>query len=140
MAESARFKTTNVIHQTGHILPFYQITSDYYFPKLLPVSKGIQTENQCPTCKRDGHYGVLIRNHDNSRNIWAPLEFVYKLNNKSVLEKTDVFYTWEHYGMSMIPGRGPFFARPFLLVSELVKNILEKQKIRNMFFTQVQIT
>lgn len=37
-------------------LPFYHLYTELNFPKSLPMSEGLVTEDQCPVCKRNGYF------------------------------------------------------------------------------------
>jgi hypothetical protein len=141
-AEKIEPQLLQVMNKAGSLLPFYHLKTNQIFPKMLSESKGIQIEerSQCKVCKRDGHFGVLIMYDDYRPNVWAPMEFAYSIDDKSILEKYDIFNTWENFGMSVLRDKKPQFARPITLLSERVRDILESSKVKKITFDQITIT
>jgi hypothetical protein len=114
---------------------YYHFVSYIYFPQVLGKSKGLQIEDQCQRCRRNGFYGVGFP-------VFVPYEFNYQLDDKSILLQSDVFSTWEHFGTSNLKAEGNKvirFARPLPIVSEKVKMLFEELGVKGAAFYPVYI-
>lgn len=110
----------------GEKLPYWHMTSEVEFPSV-DFSPSLRVEPlwQCPVCKKNGWIGSNLR--ENGKTHILPFLFSYKEVSQQLLNKSDVFVTWECFGKSSIKVEGIFgigFARPILIVSEKVKNVL----------------
>lgn len=111
--------------RTEKPLPWWQLVPQYTFPKADPSSEGFIVERQCQECRRDGHFSDPGR-----RNV----SLVYQLPKRAVEELPHICATWECFGNSSltedppgeIPQRVIGFARPLLIVSEVVAGVLHR--------------
>lgn len=129
-------------------LPYYHFNPQFTFPEMLPESEGIKTDDQCPVCKRNGFYDYRIYPKDDNGEIIVeqikdvPRKYIYNIPDKTILEKSDIFFTWEHFGPSNLIASGNKvvgFARPRLIVSERVKSVFEKCSVKNTLFEEIFI-
>jgi hypothetical protein len=74
--------------KTGARLPFWQLRPMFVMPPMAPETKGMQIEGQCPTCRRDGHYG-------------SDLEPAYRLDAATLAALPPLSQTWECFGLSI---------------------------------------
>jgi hypothetical protein len=123
-------------------LPFYHLNPPLYFPKSDPDSKGLKIENQCHICHRDGYFNdVVIGNLVKGiKTEVKPLQLVYTSIEEGLLKGSDVFYSWEHMGTSNIKPVGVKvlrYARPLLVISKLMKDLLIEFKVKNVIFEQI---
>lgn len=89
----------------------------------------ISEKKQCEDCKRDGYFNIPH----------IPLLLRYKNVNEEILNN-DVLCTYECFGLSALrePFKDSVFASPKYIISDKLKNILEKNKAtRCMSFTPV---
>lgn len=123
-------------------LPFYHLNPTLYFPKSHSESKGLIIENQCHICHRDGYFNDVVIG-DFVKEIKTevkPLQLVYTSTEEGLLKESDVFYSWEHMGISNIKPVGVKvlrYARPLLIISKTVKDLLIKFKVKNVVFEQI---
>ncbi len=120
---------------------YWEIYPLHTLPKVSPDSIGISTENQCPKCKRDGHFDVLKQKK----------LYIYKEISNDFLQQADIFNTWEHFGNSNLIPDPPLppsvygfqkivhFAKPRLIMSEKAKKMFESWKLRGVEFVPVTI-
>lgn len=133
---------TQVVDIKTGLLPFYHLTTNVYFPKSLAESEGLITENQCSDCLQDGYFNdVIIGNIEKGIPTQSkPLKLVYENVDISFLREFDLFNTWEHMGNSNLNAEGKRvvrYARPMLIVSESVKEVFERFKVKNSVFDEV---
>lgn len=136
---------SNVVDRKGASLPFYHLNPKPSFPKSLPESEGLKIENQCPVCKQNGYFNDAIIGDLNKEisTYVAPLNLHYKDVEKSFLQQSDIFHSWEHMGLSNLKAEGNKvirYARPLLIVSEKVKKTFEEFKIKKLTFDEVIIS
>jgi hypothetical protein len=127
-------------------LPYYHFNPELNFPKLLPESEGIVTDEQCPICKRNGFFDHQVFPKDASGEVivdqvgFVSRKYKYSSIDKTLFDQSDVFFTWEHFGYSRLKSDGKYvirYARPRLIVSEIVKKVFEDQKIKNALFEEI---
>jgi hypothetical protein len=56
------------------------------------------------------------------------------------LQRSDIYYTWEHIGCSILQAGGNRvvrYARPLLIVSQKLKDLLEEMKIKKLLFSRI---
>ena len=111
-------------------MPYVELRGEATLPPFSAKTKYFQKEGECSHCKRNGFF------HYQSKD----LHLVYENLPAEFLEN-DVLLTYERFGYSIL--RTPFkdsgFASPLFVVSELVKNIFEEEKIKNVTFEPVTI-
>lgn len=122
-------KTVNLSNKE---LPYRHLTSDVELPKVYssPYLR-VDPLSQCIHCKKNGWLGTPDTD--------GFLLLTYRNVSNEILSNSDVFITWERNGVSRNTIDGEFgirFARPFIIVSEKVKNILMKYN-RHLIFEEV---
>jgi hypothetical protein len=132
-----------VFDQKENQLRFYHLSSKFSFPRMLPQSQGLKVEDQCEVCKKNGYFNdVIIGDIEKGIKTYiAPFVFHYEID-KVLLNQSDIFHTWEHIGLSNLKSEGNKvirYARPLLIVSERVKEILETFKLKKVSFSEVII-
>jgi len=125
-------------------LRFYHLHTEICFPKSLPSSEGLVTDRQCPVCKSNGYFSDA-KIGDFKRGIptiITPLRLKYQGISKEFLKSSEVFNTWEHIGLSNLKAEGTKvirYARPMLIVSELIKLSFEEYGVKDVKFEEVTI-
>lgn len=135
-------ETSPVVDYSGNPLPFHHLHPTLSFPKLLPQSQGLKIEGQCPICKQNGYSNeVIIGDLEKGiRTRVMPLTFHYEGVDRNVLNRSDIFRTWEHMGSSnliMDGNRVLRYARPLLIISGKLKQALESLKIKKLSFSEI---
>lgn len=134
----------NVIDSKGKPTNYYHFTSKYIMPKKSYKSTGLVIDHQCPVCSRNGFFNEAIAEESENGKRYKPLpiKLVYENIDKEFLESSDIFVTWECFGWSNLVAEGfkaVRYARPFVIVSENIKNAFEDFKIKNVNFEEVYI-
>lgn len=115
----------------SELLPFYNLNSQYFLPKFSCKTIGYEIDNQaqCYLCQQNCYFGIP--------NI--ELELHYNELPKELLEKSDIFCTWEHWGYSFKEdGRHNLkYSKPSLIVTEKFKNAIEKLGIKYVLFSPI---
>ena len=109
---------------------FYHLDGESELPRFISGSKGVITESQCKSCGQDGFFDTMKE----------VAEYHYPKNN--LFKTADILTTWEHFGPSIKhpTGNRVFrLARPKIIVSGKVKNILENIKYSKLNFEQIKI-
>jgi hypothetical protein len=83
----------------------------------------------CRHCDRDNYFHAGAE----------PAQFAYRRSDVGEGPLPDVAYTWECFGRSYLGDRGLRIARPRVLMSARVFDILRRLKIRKLEFTPVRI-
>lgn len=132
----------NVSNRRGDKLPFYHFFSAIRLPKAYET-KGLILENQCKVCKRDGHFNDMVmgnlENHTPSKIL--PVQLLYKKRDLDLIHQFDILSTWEHMGISNKKATGNLvvrYARPMLVVSDSIKEIMEKLQLENLKFEPIK--
>ncbi len=125
-------------------LPFYHLSTEFFFPKSLPSSEGLVIDRQCQVCKRNGYFtDAKIGNYKKGiPTVITPLILKYKGISHEFLNSSDLFNTWEHLGLSNFNAEGMKvirYARPMLLVSENLKNAFEEYGVKDVLFEEAII-
>lgn len=132
--------------KTKAILPYSHFKPDLFFPKMNNDSEGITTDEQCSVCKQNGYFDIIEfpanLDSENAINQVRDIPRKYKYSNVSteLLNRSDIFYTWEYFGYSNLIATEKKvigFARPRIIVSEIVKSIFEKFPIKNVLFEKI---
>src|ERR1043165_794402 len=84
-------------------LDYYFLNPELNFPKMLPESEGIITDEQCPVCKRNGFFGEVIFEKNYNGTLTGKVthiapKYKYHIDSNGFIEQSDIFYTWEHSG------------------------------------------
>ena len=133
-----------VLDSSDNELPYYYLTSKLSFPSMSNESNGVIVEGQCQFCKRDGHFAKVIVGNLSlgiKTKIITP-HYIYKIENDSFLDQSDIFTTWECFGNSRLKTEGKYirhFARPELLVSAELKDKLEECNLKSLNFFPITI-
>lgn len=132
-----------VHYKSFSVLKYYHLTSSFTLPKMDSSSTGFELSRQCEFCQINGYFDQLIigGNDDGSTKI-IDKKYVYKDVDEKLLNFSDVFTTWEHFGISWLNSNGAmkyYYARPRLIISENMKNIFENMKIKFADFCKVEI-
>ena len=113
----------------GKFLNCYQLIPKSKLPPFSKTSKGVEIENRCKKCKLDGYYWKLN----------TPLVLHYHNFDESILKRSDIFFTHEHFGNSAL--REPFneskFALPLYVCGPKIFEIFNDLKIKEIKFEPV---
>lgn len=112
-------------------LPWVQLLVRHKMPRMHPDTRGIITERQCPSCRRDGHFHTVT----------TPEEAVYDASGLDLERLPDFVRTWEHFGNSVLtePFRESVLATPLVFVKPRVYEMLREHGVRGMQFTPVRL-
>ncbi|NDK55414.1 hypothetical protein [Pontibacter fetidus] len=128
-----------VVDKKNQSIDFYHLYTRLNLPKFKETSTGYVTEDQCPVCMRNGFYNdVTIGNP----TIVKPLAFTYNYEDLVLISNAIILKTWECRGLSNKVKSGNKvvrFARPWIVVREDLKEVLESEKIKNIHFEQIII-
>lgn len=135
---------TKVVDYRGKELPYYYLTSDFMLPKATDI-KGLIIEGQCNVCKQNGYFNdVIIGNiKQGVPTVIKPVEFFYNNIDDNFLRQSDVFLSWEHMGKSNLVAHDKYvvrYARPLLIVSELLYNFLTSKGVKNIKVEPINFT
>jgi hypothetical protein len=107
--------------RSGHPLKVRQLRAQATLPRFTGATSGVVRERPCPTCKRDGHFGIPH----------VPIELHY-----SIWPTADIhlFATYERFGNSRL--RTPFskcvFAAPLLVAGPRLLETLATRSPRGL--------
>lgn len=124
-----------VSSRNGNPLPYFHLWSSVTLPRLrYEVNPNLSVEPKlvCPICNRSGYFNTL---HQEG--------FVYDDLPKDVLAKSDIFLTWEYFGLyNRVPTslRKIKYARPQIVVSERFKDVVEDFSVKEICFENVTYT
>lgn len=109
----------------------YQLIPKTQLPKMSDTSKGMVRQNQCSLCNRDGYFHTTK----------IPFEPHYDNLAEGLLNKSDIFSTYEHFGISRIRENfsDSHLAQPLILVKPTVMNALNDLKIKGLRFEPVVV-
>jgi hypothetical protein len=114
--------------ETKEALPLWEVRAEIILPKFSESTTGFEIEKACRDCRRDGYFGI-------PKNPFRP---VYPEKVLSSI-KANVLATWEQFGLSRL--RTPFedsvFAAPVLLVSDVLRRVIEQEKIAGVAFERL---
>lgn len=135
---------SKVMNQIGNDTDYYHLTSNNVFPPMLNESEGITVENQCQVCKRDGyfdtvHIGNILKG---IKTKVIPCKYKYQIQDERLLCSSEIYVTWELFGNSRRNTGGKYvihYARPRIILSRRVKDILELLEIKDLIFYPVEI-
>jgi hypothetical protein len=130
-------------NKTKAELPYYHLFPAFNFPKMLPDSEGIVTDEQCLVCKRNGFFDErILPVSPGNPVVDVPRIYKYNFNEIKDLAQSDIYCTWEHFGYSNLFAQGKKmirYARPGLIVTENVKATFESLKLGNAKFEEVYL-
>jgi hypothetical protein len=130
-----------VVDKKRSKLSFYHLNPKLNFPKASSKSSGLIVDEQCQTCCRNGYFNdVVIGDLKNVETYVKPVKLIYDDVEDTLLNKSDIFNIWEHIGKSNLTPHGNNvirYARPMLIVSELLKEKFETLKVKNAKFEEV---
>ncbi len=119
-----------VVDMQSNVLPFKELRPEATLPPFSKLTKGYELEDQCKHCMRDGFFNIPR----------VELKLVYENIDPSFF-KYNVLTTNELFGTSCI--REPFsesiFAKPILIVSDKVVELLKSETIRTDSFDPIKI-
>lgn len=117
---------------------YFLLQSEFILPRMSSDSSGIQTEDQCLHCKRDGHYDVLEKApFPKKGNVVKTLEYRYPSLKVNDLKGHDVLMTIECFGKSnLFPKKNRTFslAKSRIAVSQKVLDVLIKHEIQMVYY------
>lgn len=133
-----------IIHyRSFSVLKYYHLMSSFVLPKMDSSSSGFEISRQCDLCQRNGYFDhLIIGGNENGTTKIVDKKYIYKNIDLKILNMTDIFSTWEHFGISWLNSKGTmkyYYARPRLIVSENIKNVFEDMKIKFAFFEKVEL-
>lgn len=119
-----------VYNVKGQKMPFMEIRGEATFPPFSSKTTGYEIGKQCLFCKRDGFFDIPH----------VPLKLGYENLDGNLPEK-NILITYERFGYSKL--RQPFkesgFAEPKFIVSEDLKDLFEREKVRGVEFELITV-
>ncbi|HUG13552.1 MAG TPA: hypothetical protein VMM78_00925 [Thermomicrobiales bacterium] len=117
-------------HIDHRLLPWWQLLPAVTMPRMSLSTSGIEMGDQCPACRRDGHFDHLFQ----------PLMIAYAHDDIATPDALpDAAITWERFGLSVL--KDPFtesnIAPAKLLVKPSIYHVL--RQIRGVTFDLVSI-
>ncbi len=111
-------------------LPYMELRGEAILPSFSHKTDGYIKEGECPYCKRDGYFN----------NSPEKLSLVYENLPSHFLTK-NILITYERFGLSALrePFKDSVFASPLFVVSDLIKNAFETEKIKTVTFEPVTL-
>jgi len=137
--EIPAFRLEPVADTKGTPLEFFHFYSKYNLPKSKDTSTGFVRENPCPVCNRNGYFNDATIG---SPTIIKPLDFKYNYQDFENFPDSVILKTWECPGRSNKTNHGNNvirYARPWIIVREDLKNIFDKERIKNLHYEQITI-
>ncbi len=136
-------KLKKVVDKKGNYLPLYHLYSEINLPKSLETN-GLIVENQCLGCKRNGYFNDVIIGDLNLgvQTVVRPVVLIYDKPSVAELADSEIFNSWEHMGLSNKEAKGNLvvrFARPLMIVSEKLKQIIENSRPEEFKFEPIRI-
>lgn len=135
----------NVIGMRNKVLiDYFHFTSQIVLPRFQQKSSGLVIEKQCPECMRNGfhNHAIIGDINKNIPTIVSPLNFIYKKCDFENVENSMILKTWECAGLSnKLPG-GNFvirYARPWIIVNQQIRDLLDQEKISSIEYENVVI-
>jgi hypothetical protein len=120
-----------VVHgPTSEPLPFLQLVPEAVLPPFSRSQTGFVRERPCPTCGRDGYFGIP--------HVSATL--TYDQLPPSLLEK-DLLATFERFGNSRLrtPFRDSVFAAPLYVAGARLAEVLRSANVRTVQLEPVNV-
>jgi len=116
--------------ESGGELELAQLVPQATLPPFDPVSTGVERENPCPACDRDGYYGIP---HEAYRFSYTGLDPRFK--------EMELLATHEGFGSSCLrePFKDSVFAAPVLIAGGRLLRYLEKTRLRHLELQPVRV-
>ncbi|QNF34424.1 hypothetical protein HUW51_17465 [Adhaeribacter swui] len=137
--EISNFEVVQVVDIINQPQEFYHLYTRLSLPKSKETSAGFVRENPCSVCNRNGYFNDATIG---SPTIIKPLELRYNYQDFKNSPDSVVLKTWECVGQSNRKNYGNNvirYARPWIIVREDLKNIFDKERIKNLHFEQIKI-
>jgi hypothetical protein len=140
----SQFELIQVTNTKDQLLDYYHFIGKAILPKFCDNSTGYVIEDQCKTCRRNGYFNHAVIG-DLNRGIQtavSALELKYKLDNSEVLRNEFILRTWECLGLSNKIKRDKYvirYARPWTIVNEIIKDILDTGLIKNIKYEKIKV-
>lgn len=138
------FNLLQVIDSKNNYLDFYHFANYWTLPRFKKDSTGFVIDRQCQTCKRNGHF-TLAEIGDLEKNIPTVIHSYILKYDEVDFEKHKselILNTWECFGLSNKIATGKYvirYARPLTIVSEKIKVIFDKEKLKDIEYEQIII-
>lgn len=114
--------------KTHSLSDWWQLLPRQTLPRMAQESLGLTVEDQCPVCKRDGHYDDMLEP-------FIPAYPIRDLNEIS----DPIAYTYECYGKSSRTDRTQVhLAKPRVLINAGVARILKDIRVRDLDLVPVR--
>lgn len=138
------FKLMKVIDSRNNPLDFYHFDSDTTLPRFKKSSSGFVIEGQCQSCKRNGYFthAEIGNLEKNIPTIIHPDIFKYDKNDLEKYKGELILNTWECFGLSNIIATEKYvirYARPLTIVSEKIKDIFDRERLKDIEYEQIKI-
>ncbi|MFN0049645.1 MAG: hypothetical protein ACKVOU_11030 [Cytophagales bacterium] len=141
-AEIQNFTLSQTINPKGELLPYFHLFSESVFPKMNKSSEGTQRFRGTPSCKecdRDAYFDKIIFQNNGEPSIIVDKKYNYTNISEDFIMNSEIFMTWEGFGKSVMSNDTFYIARPQIIISEKIKSIFEKQKIKKVTYGEVVI-
>jgi len=138
------FELSAVVDIGNQELEYFHLYSHTILPRFNKKSSGFVIEDQCPHCLRNGYFNDA-KIGDLDRGIpteITPVKLCYEESNFEPLLGKNILQTWECLGLS---NRRPHdryavrFARPWIIVSQDLKQIFERQGLSAIRYEEIKI-
>jgi len=138
------FVLNQVVNSRNNYLDFYHFAGNMTLPKFNDNSTGFIIEEQCKTCKRNGYFtNVKTGNLEkNIKTIIHPYIFRYFKKDIEKYKSHLILNTWECFGLSNKVATEKCvirFARPLTIISEKIKNIFDREKVKDIEYEKIII-
>jgi hypothetical protein len=143
-SEIPSFKAHQVTNTKGEELNYFHFAANTTLDQFENESSGYVIENQCPKCNRNGYFNDIVLG-DLEKLIPTkikPLSLTYTEEHLTNIKDSDVLETWERVGLSNLNTNSNNvirFARPWIIISESVKQLFESLKITNLEFQSIVV-
>lgn len=130
-----------ILNTKGAELPYYHLYTKRVLPPTYQIN-GIKIDRQCPVCKRNGFFcqATIGDSRLPASTAIAKTELIYNRIEPSFLNSSDLFFSWEGLGLSNKIAYDKYvirFARPYVIISEKLKDILIEFSIKGLMFEEV---
>ncbi len=117
--------------RTRELVAYFELRPSVVLPPFSDRTVGIERENPCPVCKRDGFFGIP----------YTALTLVYQEKDRPSFSESKVMATFERFGNSVL--REPFcdsvFAAPRMIIDSDVYDALRDNGVLGVEFEPVLI-
>ncbi|MBK0403246.1 hypothetical protein I5M27_09635 [Adhaeribacter sp. BT258] len=138
------FNLSQVVDKKNKPLDFYHFYSAFTLPKANECSTGFTLERQCSACLRNGYFNDAIIGNLELRvpTTIIPLDLHYDTKDFTNLPNSAIYKTWECTGLSNkanVGNRVIRYARPWIVVNDDLKSILNIFKVKNIHYEEITI-